>query len=777
MTNPYLISTPFSDVGNKDEILESSSVKPNDPTWLGGFPVITSTPIAEGGFPPKRVSFNGVLNAITQNIVHQSKGLMYEFDSAYATKIGGYPLNARLALSNGDVVVSTIANNTNNPNSDMTGWVKTNSASQIFDASGVTQQEINDSAGLDWRSKPSGYGINDRVRLANGELVRSIKEINTQNPNENMDGWVYVDGKSHIRRFMTLADVVSEGLNPNDFDWHPVFNRAGNSKQTILVPYKPTSYKLSTAFEVKDGTFFEGDGRYAVLETTGTNKRIAYADGGESAGFRNLHIKGNLTGLGSTSAGSSGGDGLFFSNMQYPVVEKCYFSDIGNTASSFASSIYLYRCSKHKIHNNVFLSGQSTTGADIQFGYYCSESDIVGNISFSEHDTFISGAAVGTVESETVNHNINNNMGFRSAATVSRSGIILPYDGKPAYGNVSNNIMVGFLWNGVYVSAGATPAGNKSAGLNIFGNIIRYCGGAAGNISSGIYLAGRNGINCFGNLVENTGYAVDGTKRVANVSGLYIVNTTSNINAYGNIVKGSTAAGAYVKNTSSNTYMDTISIKSNHFIDNEIDGILVEAAGTNALIDILGIKDNVIKSIHDSYGIRVQTSVGAPAPKKIAIEGNTIIGKTGSTKAAFWTNASGFTSWDVERNKVYNHSVGVQLTSATIADKEIGTGIVFKGNKFKDVATAWNVNYAGEIFGFVYDTTYNNVTTRANNAGGVLDAINHGTFTEFSRSAIPTVGAWKLGDRLNFSSPTTHIGAVCTATGSPGTWKNFGAIS
>lgn len=135
MTNPYLISTPFSDSGDKQDILDSAPVDPNDPTWVAGFPTITSTPIGEGGLPPKRISFNGVLNAITQNTVHQSKGLMYEFDAAYAAKIGGYPLNSRLALSNGDIVVSTIPNNTNNPNTDMTGW---KNISYIYDTKVVS---------------------------------------------------------------------------------------------------------------------------------------------------------------------------------------------------------------------------------------------------------------------------------------------------------------------------------------------------------------------------------------------------------------------------------------------------------------------------------------------------------------------------------------------------------------------------------------------------------------------------------------------------------------
>lgn len=55
-----------------------------------------------------------------------------------------YGLNERVQLESGDIVKSTVANNTANPNTDMTGWVKINDASQIIDASGKTQQEIND---------------------------------------------------------------------------------------------------------------------------------------------------------------------------------------------------------------------------------------------------------------------------------------------------------------------------------------------------------------------------------------------------------------------------------------------------------------------------------------------------------------------------------------------------------------------------------------------------------------------------------------------------------
>lgn len=56
-------------------------------------------------------------NSQTQQEVNDSVGAKW-----YA-KEGGYPLNARVMLENGDIVRNTVANNTNNPNSDLTGWI------------------------------------------------------------------------------------------------------------------------------------------------------------------------------------------------------------------------------------------------------------------------------------------------------------------------------------------------------------------------------------------------------------------------------------------------------------------------------------------------------------------------------------------------------------------------------------------------------------------------------------------------------------------------------
>jgi len=46
-------------------------------------------------------------------------------------------------------------------------------------------------------------------------------------------------------------------------------------------------------------------------------------------------------------------------------------------------------------------------------------------------------------------------------------------------------------------------------------------------------------------------------------------------------------------------------------------------------------------------------------------------------------------------------------------------------------------------------------------------------------SAAPVTGTWKLGDKVWNTAPSSggYIGWVCTAAGTPGTWKGFGVIA
>ncbi|MDC9599045.1 hypothetical protein PSI14_19960, partial [Xenorhabdus sp. XENO-2] len=98
MKNPNLIPKPFAQNGQRDEIPAGykSDLPGQKATWDTGFPQITMMPVAAGGLPPSGRDFNGILNQISDNIVHLSKGGKYKFSPEYAVSIGGYPKGAIL---------------------------------------------------------------------------------------------------------------------------------------------------------------------------------------------------------------------------------------------------------------------------------------------------------------------------------------------------------------------------------------------------------------------------------------------------------------------------------------------------------------------------------------------------------------------------------------------------------------------------------------------------------------------------------------------------------
>lgn len=74
-----------------------------------------------------KADLTSLTSKVDQNVYdvfyrHEKSGQIYGFDQAFSTAIGGYPLNSRLRLESGGIVVSIIAGNTNNPNSNFTGW-------------------------------------------------------------------------------------------------------------------------------------------------------------------------------------------------------------------------------------------------------------------------------------------------------------------------------------------------------------------------------------------------------------------------------------------------------------------------------------------------------------------------------------------------------------------------------------------------------------------------------------------------------------------------------
>ena len=132
MPNPDLIPVPFAQDGQKNTIQLDRVV--SDPvyraTCLEGFPADTRIPKEVGGEGPDGLDFNGILNALSQAVVFLQKGNAYQFDASLAP----YPIGA-LVRSNDNLTTyqSTIAGNSNDPNSNMTGWRVYNGQGFIVD--------------------------------------------------------------------------------------------------------------------------------------------------------------------------------------------------------------------------------------------------------------------------------------------------------------------------------------------------------------------------------------------------------------------------------------------------------------------------------------------------------------------------------------------------------------------------------------------------------------------------------------------------------------------
>ena len=183
MPNPDLIPEPFAQSGDKNTIpLERAIADPvYRASWKAGFPPDTRLPKDVGGEAPDGLDFNGVLNILSQAVVFLQKGNAYQFDVSMAP----YPIGA-LVRSNDNLTTyqSTVPNNSNNPNSNMSGW-------RVYNGSGfiVDNLTTNDSAKA--LSAAQGRALQDnkleanRVGVANGvaSLDANIKIPVAQLPN------------------------------------------------------------------------------------------------------------------------------------------------------------------------------------------------------------------------------------------------------------------------------------------------------------------------------------------------------------------------------------------------------------------------------------------------------------------------------------------------------------------------------------------------------------------------------------------------------------------
>ena len=201
MANPDLILIPFAQDGDKNTIPVELSI--GDPVYRAslkvGFPPNTRIPKDIGGEPPDGLDFNGILNVLSQAIVFMQKGNAYQFDAALAP----YPIGA-LVRSSDDLTTfqNTVALNSNNPNSNMTGWRVYNSPDFI-----VNNLTTNDSAKA--LSAAQGKVLSDRTQPATALNVGISRFANSSEITNKSNSNVAINPKN-------VVDMFVGGFSEND---------------------------------------------------------------------------------------------------------------------------------------------------------------------------------------------------------------------------------------------------------------------------------------------------------------------------------------------------------------------------------------------------------------------------------------------------------------------------------------------------------------------------------------------------------------------------------
>lgn len=127
---PAKFNIPFANAAGVGYVTD-----PPEPSQIGvadgrasltdGFPPLTFTAIAAGGDPPWGADMNGILRQITrwERWVAAGGAPAVAFDSAFATKIGGYPKHAIIrSATQGHLWLNTADDNVNDPDAGGANW-------------------------------------------------------------------------------------------------------------------------------------------------------------------------------------------------------------------------------------------------------------------------------------------------------------------------------------------------------------------------------------------------------------------------------------------------------------------------------------------------------------------------------------------------------------------------------------------------------------------------------------------------------------------------------
>lgn len=250
-----------------------------------------------------------------------------------------------------------------------------------------------------------------------------------------------------------------------------------------------------------------------------------------------------------------------------------------------------------------------------------------------------------------------------------------------------------------------------------------------GVFANAIDLSGCQNILVTGNIIDNVNNAANGT-------GIHLGATTPDVTVAGNHIR--------------NVYRGIATHSQITLRDNVvIDGNLIKAAGEGiSLYQPDGGTGGTTR------GVRVtNNTVETTAPSLPVIM---VMGEYGSAV--------------ISGNQTYGGGAGVQTrTPHSVVTDNIAHNT--SGYAFRAYLTEQSFR-GNRAINCVADFQYA--------VAGIYPEVSGNTWNKILRgTSVPTTGTWGRGDVIYHNAPVAggHVGWVCVAAGSPGTWRTFGTIA
>ena len=219
-------------------------------------------------------SISTALTPVNASLDLAKRGVINKYDSSLT-----YNSGERIVLTNGDIVKNTINGNTNDPNSNMTGWEKPQS-SEIFDKSGLSQQKYNDSLSIVAPIVESNTWQQNRdvIQAVNDAIFTSKKGGKIQLPS----------GTFNLKGVVLDSDVTIQGNNtwlvhPDGFDVDMFATRTFSTSGSIAKDSYTLTVADATGFKVGSMLGIECAGGLNIYQST---TLVNAVDSSQTTGFQ-----------------------------------------------------------------------------------------------------------------------------------------------------------------------------------------------------------------------------------------------------------------------------------------------------------------------------------------------------------------------------------------------------------------------------------------------------------------------------------------------------------